>query len=143
MILPDVNVLLYAAHRDFEQHRAYAEWLTTVLAGPEEVGLADLALTGCLRVLTSSRVFADPFPPGRAVDFVTALRAARASRPVGSSAATWDRFGLLVTGDPGIRGNLVPDAWLAALALSHGARLATADRGFGRFPGLQHFDPLS
>ncbi len=44
--------------------------------------------------------------------------------------------------DVGIRGSRVPDAWLAALAISHGARLATADRDFARDEGLDGFDPV-
>lgn len=54
---------------------------------------------------------------------------------------TWSRFGSLLRADDGVAGNLVPDALLASLALAHGCRLATADRGFARYPGLTWFDP--
>ena len=56
-------------------------------------------------------------------------------------AASWRVFYDLAANDPQIRANLVPDAWLAALAISHDARLATTDRGFARFPGLELVDP--
>jgi predicted nucleic acid-binding protein len=52
-------------------------------------------------------------------------------------------LGTHISQDHGIRGNLVPDAYLAALAVSHGCRLATSDRGFARFPGLDFFDPVT
>lgn len=57
------------------------------------------------------------------------------------TAATWERFRVIAERDPQVRGPLVPDAWLAALALSHGCELATADRGFARFEGLAWFVP--
>ena len=50
---------------------------------------------------------------------------------------------MLVDQDGGITGNVVPDAHLAAVALTYGCRLATADRGFARFPGLDWFDPAA
>lgn len=136
MIVVDVNVLVAAAHRDATGHQDTAAWLTRVLQGPEPVGLADLALTGAVRVLTSARIFSDPAPPVSAVDFVEAVRSAPAALPLPATTATWQRFAALVAGDHAVRGNLVPDAWLAALALSHGGRMATFDRGFARFPGL-------
>jgi toxin-antitoxin system PIN domain toxin len=136
VIVPDVNVLVAAGHRDADGHQATAAWLARALAGPEPLGLADLAVTGAVRVLTSRRIFSDAVPVVAAAAFVGALRAAPAARPLAATAATWQRFGTLLRDDPGLHGNLVPDTWLAALALSHGARLATYDRGFARFPGL-------
>lgn len=136
MIVLDVNVLVTAAHRDADGHEATAAWLTTALAGPEPVGLADLALTGAVRVLTSRRIFTDPVPPAAAASFLEVVRRAPAARPAAATAATWQRFAELLRDDAGLHGNLVPDAWLAALTLSHGGRLATFDRGFARFPGL-------
>ncbi|MEX2288734.1 MAG: TA system VapC family ribonuclease toxin [Mycobacteriales bacterium] len=141
MILLDVNVLVEAGHRDAARHAASARWLQEVLAGPRPVGLADVVLTGCLRVLTHRRVFSDPAPPAVALDFVEAVRRAPAAVQVPATAATWQTFGALLRDDDGLRGNLVPDAWLAALALSHGAWLATRDRGCARFPGLSLMAP--
>ncbi len=54
----------------------------------------------------------------------------------------WTTFAALANADSQVRSNLIPDAWLAALALAHGCRLATADRGFARFDGLEWFDPV-
>ena len=71
----------------------------------------------------------------------TGCAAPRRARTVTATDATWSTLADLSARDPGIRGNLVPDAYLAAMAISHGCRLATADRGFARFPGLDHFDP--
>ena len=60
-----------------------------------------------------------------------------------STPATWAALARLVSEDRGLRANLVPDTYLAALAITHGCRLATADRGFARFGGLDFFDPVA
>lgn len=143
MILPDVNVLVYAYRREAEDHDAYAAWLTTLVTGTDELALADHCLTGFLRVVTNPRIFTDPAPTAEALTFVDRLRRAHRGRPVTATSATWDVLAGHIAQDRGIRGNLVPDAYLAALALSHGCRLATADRGFARFPGLEFFDPVA
>jgi uncharacterized protein len=143
VILPDVNVLVYAYRREAEEHDAYAAWLTTLVAGDDELALADHCLTGFLRVVTNPRIFTDPAPTAGALAFVDRLRRARRGRPVTATSATWDVLARHIAQDRGIRGNLVPDAYLAALAVSHGCRLATADRGFARFPELEFFNPVA
>ena len=55
--------------------------------------------------------------------------------------SVWAAFDRMVSGDNQIRGTMVPNAYLAAVAISQKARLATRDRGFARFPGLNWFDP--
>jgi predicted nucleic acid-binding protein len=64
-------------------------------------------------------------------------------RMLAATDATWQHFADLAAADRQVRGNLVPDAWLAAMTRSHGGRLATADRGFARFDNLTWFDPAS
>lgn len=141
MILPDVNVLVYAYRREAPNHSTYASWLSAVVAGQDELALADHGLTGFLRIVTNPRIFAVPAPTSDALRFVDRLRAAARGRPLAATSATWAVLGVHVSQDAGIRGNLVPDAYLAALAVSHGCRLATSDRGFARFPNLNFFDP--
>lgn len=141
MILPDVNVLVYAYRREARKHAMYASWLTAVVAGEDELALADHCLTGFLRIVTNPRILSDPAPTSEALRFIDRLRTAARGRPLAATPATWELFGTLASEDQGIRGNLVPDTYLAALAMSHGCRLATSDRGFGRFRGLDFFDP--
>lgn len=143
MIVPDVNVLVYAFRRETENHEGYAAWLNDLVAGPDDLGLVDLALLGFLRVVTNPRVYAPPDPNTAALAFVDSLRSARRARFLHGNAATWARFRGILETDRVVRANLVPDAWLAANTLAHGARLATADRGFARFPGLDWFDPAA
>lgn len=141
MIIPDVNVLVYAYRREAEGHDAYADWLAGIVAGDDELALVDHCLAGVVRLVTNPRIVAEPAPTEHALTFVDSLRHAVRARPLMSTPATWTTLAAFVAGDRAARGNLVPDAYLAALAVSQGCRLATADRGFARFPGLDHFDP--
>lgn len=143
MILPDVNVLVYAYRREAEEHDAYAAWLTALVAGQDELALVDHCLMGFLRIVSNPRILTDPAPTSDALKFVERLRAAHRGRPVAATTATWEVLAKYISEDRAVRGNLLPDAFLAALAVSHGCRLATADRGFARFPGLEFFDPVA
>lgn len=141
IVLPDVNVLVYAFRRESSHHERYAAWLADLLGGSGEVGVTEGTLTGFLRIVTNPRIYADPAPTTYALAFVDVVRRARRQTWVGVTDAVWTTFSALVDSDPQVRGNLLPDAWLAALALAHGCRIATADRGFARFDGLDWFDP--
>jgi toxin-antitoxin system PIN domain toxin len=141
VILPDVNVLVYAFRREALEHERYAAWLTDVVGGSEELALHDLPLVGLVRIVTNPRVVAAPAPLSLALDFVRRLVDAPRARWVAAGPSAWSRLATLSASDRPLGGNLVPDAYLASLALTHGCRLATADRGFARFPGLDWFDP--
>jgi toxin-antitoxin system PIN domain toxin len=141
VIVPDVNVLVFAYRREADRHERYARWLNQVVAGSDELGLVDMVLAGFLRIVTNPRILASPAPMVDAMAFVDGVRAAQRGRRVSATDSTWSVLSSLAAEDSEVRGNLVPDAWLAALARSHGATVATADRGFGRFPGLRFFDP--
>jgi toxin-antitoxin system PIN domain toxin len=141
VILADVNLLVYGFDSDSPLHASYAPWLARALAGPEEFALIDSVLSGFVRIVTHPKIMPNPAPTERALAFVDSIASARASRWLPASANLWHVFARFVEGDAAIKGNLVPDAYLAASALTHGARLATADRGFARYPRLRWFDP--
>jgi hypothetical protein len=143
VILPEVNVLVYAFRREAERHEDYAGWLSGLLSGPEEPAYTEATLTGFLRIVTNPRIMAAPAPLPHALRFTDVLRTAPRARLLTAQRATWDQLAEWAAGDRGLRGNLVPDAWLAALARTHGARLATADRGFARYPGVDWFVPVT
>ncbi|MGH3905810.1 MAG: TA system VapC family ribonuclease toxin [Pseudonocardiaceae bacterium] len=143
MILPDVNILVYAFRREVERHERYAAWLARMVAGEEELALHDTVLAAVARIVTNPRIFADPAPMPVVLDFLARVRAARRARWLPPGNATWAEFGWLAQQDRGVRGNLVPEALLAALARAHGCRVATSDRGFARFPGISSFDPTA
>lgn len=141
MILPDVNVLVYAFRQEAPEHESYAAWLDEVVDGPEELALHDLPLVGVVRIVTNPRIVRPPAPVELALDFVHRLIEAPRARWLSAGPRAWSELATLAAGDRALGGNLTPDAYLASLALTHGCRLATADRGFARFPGLHWFDP--
>jgi toxin-antitoxin system PIN domain toxin len=141
VIVPDVDVLVYAYRREAERHDEYSGWLAGVVAGGAELGLVESSLTGFVRIVTNPRILADPAPTAEALGFVRALRTGRRTRSLTATDSTWTQFESFARTDRQVRGHLVPDAWLAAMTRSHGGGLATADRGFARFDGLDWFDP--
>lgn len=141
MRLIDVNVLVYAFRRDAPDHQAYADWLNTLINGREAFGLSDLVLSGFLRVVTHPRVFNPPTPLAPALAFAQAVRAAPQAIAITPGPRHWGIF-TEVCRESGAKGNLVPDAWLAALAIESGSELVTTDRDFARFPGLRWSHPL-
>jgi toxin-antitoxin system PIN domain toxin len=135
MLLPDVNVLLAGFRADHVHHRPARTFLDAALGNDEVVGLSDVALASVVRLATNTRVFVRPDTVAAVLDYLDALVEAPA-QIVRAGATHWARFAEL-SRELQLRGNLVPDAYLAALALEQGARLVTFDRGFGRFPGLR------
>lgn len=141
MLLPDVNVLVYAHREDAHDHALYREWLESIINGDEAYGLADLVLSGFMRVVTHPRVFNPPSSVDDALAFAAVLRERPNCVPIAPAARHWNLFTSLCR-RAGARGNLVPDAYLAALAIESGSEWITTDRGFARFPGLRWRHPL-
>lgn len=141
MILIDVNVLVYAHRQDADRHTAYRSWLEQTVNSDAPFGLSDLVLSGFLRVVTSPRIFRPPTPTETALTEVTRLRARPKRVRVGPGARHWDIFTRLCR-DAGAKGNLIADAYLAALAIESGSEWITADRDYARFPGLRWRHPL-
>jgi toxin-antitoxin system PIN domain toxin len=142
MRLVDVNVLVYAHRLDADRHQDYADWLLDLLAGQEPYGISNLVLGGFLRIVTNPKVFRQPTPMETGVAFAQLLRAQPNCVPVEPGDRHWDIFTTLCR-TAGVKGNLVPDAFLAALAIESGSEWVTTDRDFSRFPGLRWRHPLA
>jgi toxin-antitoxin system PIN domain toxin len=142
VILLDVNVLVHAFHEASPDHAAYRAWLETAVEGDEPFGLAELVLSGFVRVATHPRVFDPPAPVAVALAFADALRSQPNAVIVAPGARHWEIFERLCA-SAGARGNLVADAYLAALAIESGCEWITGDRDFSRFPGLRWRHPLA
>jgi toxin-antitoxin system PIN domain toxin len=142
MLLPDVNVLVYAHRRDAPDHARYLAWLESEVNSDQAYGLADLVLSGFIRVVTHPRVFNPVSSLDDALAFVNVLRARDNCVPVLPGPRHWDLFCTLCR-RAGAKGNVVPDAYLAALAIESGSEWVTTDRGFARFPGLRWRHPLN
>lgn len=141
MILLDVNVLVYAHREETDRHNEYRRWLEAQLDSPIGCGVSDLALSGCLRVVTHPRIFDPPTPLERATAFVSDLREHDNLTVLAPGPRHWPIF-LDLCRRSQARGNLVADAYHAALAVETGAEWITTDRDYARFPGLRWRHPL-
>ncbi len=142
MLLADVNVFLYARRRESPRHHEHREWLQDQLSAPEPFGVSELVLSSFLRIVTNHRIYKDPTPPQAACEFCDAVLSAPAAVALRPGPRHWRIFAGLCD-VVGARANVVPDAYLAALAIEHSATWVTADRGFARFPGLRIARPLA
>jgi uncharacterized protein len=138
----DVNILLYASDGDSPKHdRAYA-FLRQCVSGREVFCLAWVTVMSYLRMATHPAIFSRPLAHEEAARNVSALLAVPHCRVISEEEAFWDRY-REITRDVPVRGNLVPDAHLAALLSQHGVvTLYTHDRDFRRFEFLDVRDPL-
>jgi uncharacterized protein len=141
VILVDANILLYAALPTLPQHEQAHDWLNARLNGTSRVALPWASLLAFLRISTNPRAFARPVPP---LDAWKVVRQWIEAEPAWIPEPTARHGKVLeqLLALPGIRGDLVPDAHLAALAMEHGLMLCSADADFARFPGLRWMNPL-
>lgn len=142
MILVDVNVLVYAHKEGAPGHAAHRAFLEGVLASDEAYAVSELVLSAFVRVVTHPRVFDVPSPLEDALAFADAIRGQPHAVPVSPGPRHWDIFRDLCR-RVGAKGNLVPDAYLAALSIESGCEWITTDRDFSRFPGLRWRHPLA
>jgi hypothetical protein len=141
MLLVDVNVLVYAFRADAPGHARYRAWVKSLVGSDEAYAVSDHVLAGFLRVVTHPKVFHPPTPIEPALAFASAFRERPNAVLLAPGARHWSIFTRLCV-EAAARGNLVPDAWLAALAIESGCELVTTDGDFARFPGLRWRHPL-
>lgn len=140
MLLPDLNVLLAAHRSDSPMHAACREWLLAAYAGDEPFGICAPVIIGLVRILTHPRVFRPPDTHEQAFAFVRSLLAHPNALLLNPGRDHVRLFEVLCC-DADARGDLVADAYLAALAIETGAVLVSADHDFARFGGLRWRQP--
>jgi len=140
MILPDVNILLYAYDAASPFHAKARAWFETVLAD-EQVYFSWHTITGFVRIVTHPTALANPTTTEKAISIVSKWLELGNTHLVSLEKKNWPLFSsMLIEGQAS--GNLVMDAHLAAMAASCGAKLASTDRDFTRFPGIQLINPI-
>lgn len=140
-MLVDANLLLFAVDASSTFHQASRDWLTARLNGPTRVGFPWQSLTAFVRISTNPRAYDSPLRPDEAwqrVEEWLGSDAAWVPLPTERHAEVMGR--LIRTYE--LRGNLIPDADLAALAIEHGVGIASADTDFARFTELAWENPL-
>jgi toxin-antitoxin system PIN domain toxin len=141
-MLIDANVLLYAVDSSNAFHRVASTWLESVLSGAQRVALPWQSLTAFLRMSTNPRAWDHPLDPQTAADLVADwLNARPVWIPEPGPGYAEILLGLL--GKYQVRGNLVTDAQLAALAIEHGLAVYSEDTDFARITELTWVNPIS
>jgi toxin-antitoxin system PIN domain toxin len=142
VLLPDVNVLIYAHRAESPDHDRYAQWLKDLATGKEPFGLSELGGSAFVRIVTNSKIWAQPTDVDDALLFVDRLRRRSVARPLTHGPSSWQIFSDLCRA-AAARGKLVADAYHAALAIEHGCELITTDADFARFAGLRWRHPFA
>jgi toxin-antitoxin system PIN domain toxin len=142
MILPDVNVLIYAFRADFAQHAVCRPWLEGVIFGDARFAVSPLALGALVRIATNARVFKTPNALEEAFGFCDDILSQPHCQIVEPGERHWEIFRRLCI-ETDTRGSRVTDAWFAALAIEWGCEWITTDRDFARFPGLKWRAPAA
>jgi uncharacterized protein len=140
MILPDVNVLIYAFRKEVPEYTRCRTWLDNVVLGDERFGISPLTLAALVRVTTNRRTYASPSSFETAFGFCQDLLDQPHCQAVEPRERHWDIFKRLCV-ETETRGPHVTDAWYAALAIEWGCEWITLDRDFARFPGLRWRTP--
>jgi uncharacterized protein len=135
VILPDVNVLIYAFRKDSPHHSLCRRWLTEIVSGDSPFGISPLALAAVVRITTNPRVLSAPSSIEEAFNFCDDIFGQPLCRVVEPGEGHWSILRRLCI-ETETRGPRVTDAWFAALAIEAGCTWITFDRDFARFPGL-------
>ena len=141
MILPDVNVLLYAFRQDADGHLAYKRWLEGVINGEAAYGVSPQVLASVVRISTHPRIFRQPSTLSEALAFCAAILAPSHATPTHPGDRHWEIFEAQCR-SVRASGNLIQDAWYAALAIEHGCEWISTDADYGRFPALRWRRPF-
>ena len=142
MILLDANLLIYAYDESSPYQVGARRWVESIFSGAEPVRLSWLTLMAFLRITTNPKLFERPLSGREAMDVlyeVTAAPSVAILHPGRQHMSILDRL----LEETGVRGPLVMDAHLAALAIENQATLCTTDRDFRRFQGLRLHFPLA
>lgn len=136
MILPDVNIIVHAFRSDASDHKTCLNWLDGVVNGDARYDMSPQVLSGVFRIATHPKVFVQPSSLDEVLRFCNVLLGQPHCVIIQPGARHWEIFTRLCM-EADARGNLVPDAWFAALAIESGCEWITLDRDYSRFPGLQ------
>ena len=141
MILPDINLLVYAYDPRSRHHAPARHWWEDQLNGSRMIGLAWVGVLGFIRILTNRRMYENPYTPSEILDIVRSWLEQPHVEIIHPSGRHFTLLANLIE-QIGTAGNLTTDAHLAALAIERGLILQTTDADFARFPGLKWNNPL-
>ncbi len=141
MYLFDVNILIYAHREDSTNHSRVLNFIEKGVEENKSFGFSNLALNGFLRVVTHPKVFNPPSEIETALSFIESIIKYTNGVEITPGPRHWGIFTNLCR-KSGAKGNLIPDAYFAAIAMEYGCTWVTPDRDFSRFTGLELLNPL-
>ncbi len=141
MLLPDVNILVYAHREDSSEHLKSLQWLESLINSDEAFAMSELVFSGFLRIVTHPKIFNPPSSIEDALSFTEQIRNQPNCVIVFPQNRHWEIFTKLCV-EANAKGNLIADAYHAALAIETGSTWITTDRDFSRFPGLRWSAPV-
>ncbi|SEG94660.1 hypothetical protein SAMN05444920_108432 [Nonomuraea solani] len=142
MLLADVNVLINAFRHESIAHSRCHAVIDDMVNGESGYAVSDFVINGFIRMVTNPRVYKDPDTLERALIFADSYRNQPHATVVTAEARHWEIFTRL-SREADATGKLIPDAYLAALAIEHGCEFVTCDKDFARFRGLRWRSPLN
>ena len=142
MILVDANLLLYAYDSESPHHEPARNWLEGVLSSGHPIRFALITLLAFVRIASDRRIYTRPMPPGESCSLLEEWLALPNVRILQPGPRAWRRLGRMCE-EGRAKGAMVMDAHLAALAMEHGASIATTDRDFMRFPDIEIVNPVN
>ena len=142
MILLDANLLLYAYNSESPHHEPSRNWLEATLSSGQPVRFALVTLLAFVRIASDRRIYTQPLSPTEACSLIERWLSQPNVRLLQPGPRTWRYLGRMCE-EGQAKGAMVTDAHLAALAMEHGASIATCDRDFLRFPGVRIVNPVA
>jgi toxin-antitoxin system PIN domain toxin len=141
LIIPDLNLVVYAHNRDAPNHTSARAWWEGLLNRAEPVAIPWVVVLGFLRLMTHRAVLITPMTSAAAMTQIRAWFARPNVERLEPGPQHLDLLDRLLSA-AGTAGNLTTDAHLAALAIEHQCELHSNDNDFARFPGLRWRNPL-
>ena len=141
MILVDANLLLYAYDSESSHHEPSRRWLESALSSGRAIRFALITVLAFVRIASDRRIYARPLPPADACSLIEEWLALPNVRLLQPGPRAWRLLSTMCE-EGQAKGAMVMDAHLAALAMEHGASIATTDRDFMRFPDIKLVNPV-
>jgi uncharacterized protein len=135
VVLPDVNVLVYAHRKDSPHHHAARRWTEDMIRSDRAYGMSELVVSAFIRIVTHARVFNPPSPLDAALAFAAEVMTPAHAVRIAPGPRHWEIFARLCR-EAKARGNLIADAYLAAMAIESGCEWVSTDGDYARFDGL-------
>ena len=141
MIIPDLNLLVYAHNAGDRRHSTARRWWDELLTGDETIGIPLAVSIGFVRLATNPSVLSPPMTSAHAISIVMMWFQHPQVVQLDAGDNHFNHLEQCLVA-AGRAGRLVTDAHLAALALDHDAEIHTADQDFGVFPDIRWRNPL-